>query len=166
MRLSEAVEWAIHSCAVLVSLPHGAALPGAKLAEFHELPGAYLAKHLASLARAGIVEATVGRQGGYRLARPPAEITLWDIVAAVEGEEPLFRCTEIRRRGPAADRPSAYKGPCGIALAMRNAEAAWRAELERVTLADVCLGALVNAPPASVQRTAEWMAAAAKLPTA
>lgn len=163
MRLSEGVEWAIHSCVLLASLPADATLPGAKLAEFHDLPPAYLAKHLAGLARAQIVEATVGRQGGYRLARPPAEITLWDIVAAVEGEEPLFRCTEIRRRGPAAVRPSAYKGPCGIAQAMRNAEAAWRAELERVTLADVCLGALENALPAAVQRTAGWLGDAAKV---
>src|SRR6266508_5269600 len=100
MRLGEGVEWALHCCTLLAVLPPDQAMPASRLAEYHGVPGAYLAKHLQALSQAGIVEAVPGRRGGYRLARRPDEITLLDVVDAVEGAEGSFRCTEIRRRGP------------------------------------------------------------------
>ena len=102
MKLSDGVEWALHCCTVLALVPPDSALPAAKLAEFHGVPAAYLAKHMQALARAGIVESLPGARGGYRLSRPAADITLLDVVLAVEGTTPAFRCTEIRQRGPAA----------------------------------------------------------------
>ena len=83
MRLSQGVEWSLHACSLLAMLPAGAALPTARFAEFFELPSAYLAKHLQSLSRAGVLEPAVGPRGGYRLARAPAEITLRDVVVAI-----------------------------------------------------------------------------------
>jgi hypothetical protein len=83
---------------VLGVVPAGFGLPASRLAEFHELPPAYLAKHLQALSRAGIVTANCGVSGGYRLAKPPAKITLLDITLAIEGPGPAFRCTEIRQR--------------------------------------------------------------------
>src|SRR5215210_4512801 len=137
MKLGEGVEWALHCCVLLAALPPDDALPAAKLAEYHGVPGAYLAKHLQVLARAGIVESTPGRRGGYRLARPADKITFLDVVEAVEGEEPAFRCTEIRQRGPVPASPSALRSPCAIAITMARAEHAWRRELGATTLADV-----------------------------
>ena len=93
MKLGDGVEWGLHCCTLLALLPDDAALPASRLAEFHGVPAAYLAKHLQSLSRAGIVEAEAGPRGGYRLARPPAEVTLLDVVEAVEGRAPAFRCT-------------------------------------------------------------------------
>src|SRR5438067_7002015 len=92
MRIGEGVEWALHCCTVLAVLPAGAALPASRLAELHDLPGAYLAKHLQALSRAGIVETAGGPRGGYRLAKPPADITVLDVIDAPE-EGPAFRCT-------------------------------------------------------------------------
>ena len=114
MRLSDGVEWGVHACTVLAALPPDAALPAAKLAEYHGVPAAYLAKHLQALARAGVLETVKGPRGGYRLARPAAEITLLDVVEAIDGDEPAFRCTEIRRRGPSAVPAREYTQPCGI----------------------------------------------------
>ena len=59
-----------------------------------------------------------------------------DIVEAVDGTQPAFRCTEIRRRGPAAVAPSEYRLPCGIHRAMVRADEAWRAELRATTIAE------------------------------
>jgi Rrf2 family protein len=137
MRLGEPVEWALHCTTVLALLPGDAALPAAKLAEFHGVPPAYLAKSLQSLSRAGIVESVLGRKGGYRLGRPPAEVTLLDVVEAVEGREGSFRCTEIRKRGPAKVSPRLYSPVCAIAEAMYRADEAWRAELRKTTVADL-----------------------------
>ena len=53
MRMGEGVEWAIHCCTVLALVPPGMALPGARLAEFHGVPGPYLGKSLQALTRPG-----------------------------------------------------------------------------------------------------------------
>lgn len=137
MRLGEPVEWALHCATVLALLPDDAALPASKLAEFHGVPAAYLAKALQSLSRAGIVESVPGRHGGYRLGRPPAEVTLLDVVEAVEGRDSSFRCTEIRKRGPGKVSPRLYSPVCAIADVMYRADEAWRGELRKTTVADL-----------------------------
>jgi Rrf2 family protein len=156
MRISEGVEWAIHCCALLAVLPPGTALPASRLAEYHEVPGAYLAKHLQALARAGLLEAGQGPRGGYRLARPAADVTLLEIVEAVEGAAPAFRCTEIRQRGPAAVGPRGYVKPCGIARAMWRAEEAWRGSLRETTIADILTGLVGDIDPKSAAKAAAW----------
>ena len=119
-------------------VPAGFDLPAGWLAEFHELPPAYLAKHLQALSRAGIVTANRGVSGGYRLAKPAANITLLDITLAIEGSEPAFRCTEIRQRGPCAAVPSACKQRCAITKAfLADAEMQWRKALASISVADI-----------------------------
>jgi Rrf2 family protein len=156
MKLSDGVEWALHCCTVLALVPRDSALPAGRLAEFHGVPTAYLAKHLQALSRAGVVESVAGPRGGYRLSRPPHEITLYDIVAAVEGTAPAFRCTEIRQRGPAALPAREYKAACLITQAMHRAEAAWRAELQSQTLAGLIAELAGVIPPRSVEKAARW----------
>ena len=156
MRLSDGVEWAIHCCTVLAFVPPDGALPASALAEFHEVPPAYLAKHLQSLSRAGIVESVPGPKGGYRLGRPPAEVSLLEIVLAVEGSEPAFRCTEIRQRGPAAMPERAYRLPCAIARAMWDAEQAWRDSLARTSVADVVVSLGETVSPKAAAKAAAW----------
>lgn len=160
MRLGEGVEWAIHCCTLLAVLPDGAALPAARLAEYHEVAPAYLAKHLQALRKAGLVAASPGRNGGYRLARPADEITLLDAVLAVEGDRRAFRCTEIRRCGPTGMPAAAYRAPCGIAAAMHRAEDAWRASLDGVTVADMVREALPALDAAALERGATWIESA------
>ena len=157
MRLSQGVEWALHSCSVLASLPPSRVLPAAKLAELYEVPGAYLAKHLQALSQAGIVESVPGPKGGYRLARPAADITVLDVVLAVDGVDAAFTCTEIRQCGPGECDPSQYSGACGIARIMWAAEDAWRASLRAHTIADLLGLAMREAPPQKLAATAVWM---------
>lgn len=157
MKLSDGVEWATHCCTVLALLPRGTAMPAGRLAEFHGVPAAYLAKHLQALARAGIVESTQGPRGGYRLSRPPAQITLLDVVTAVEGDEPAFRCTEIRQRGPARLPEEMYTIPCGIARAMWRAEDAWRGVLRDTSVGDLVIGLSRDVQPEAAAKAAAWM---------
>lgn len=100
MKLGDGVEQAIHSVSMLAGLSEGGVLSAAALAEFHGVSTSYLLKHLQSLSNAGIVTTVPGPKGGYRLARTTDKITLLDIVLAVEGPQPAFRCAEIRQRGP------------------------------------------------------------------
>lgn len=63
-----------------------------EIAAAMNIPGGFLSQILASLVHAGLVRATAGPDGGYVLARPPAAISLLDVVEAVEGPAGLQRC--------------------------------------------------------------------------
>ena len=157
MRLSKGVEWAAHCCAMLAALPPDGALRPAELAVFFEVPAAYLAKQLQALSKAGIVAGSRGPSGGYRLARSPRQVTLRDIVLAIEGAGPCFRCQEIRRRGPAGQAKRCYPKPCGIARAMWAAERVYFAELGKVTLAKLIAEAAHEVSPEQQAATARWL---------
>jgi Rrf2 family protein len=162
MRISEGVEWAVHCCTLLAVLAPDQTLPAPKLAEYHEVPAAYLAKHLQALSRAGIVESVAGPRGGYRLARAAHDITVLDVVEAIEGDEPAFRCGEIRQRGPSAVPAECYTRTCGIARAMWAAEAAWKAELRARSVADLVTGVMQEADPRSLSKAVDWLASSAR----
>jgi Rrf2 family protein len=157
MRMSDGVEWALHCCTVLATLPDDQALPASRLAEFHEVPPAYLAKHLQALTAAGITRSLAGPRGGYRLARPPADVSVLDVVLAVDGDDTAFRCTEIRQRGPAAGEQELYRRPCGIARAMWRAEDAWRAELAATSIGDLLMELMATVSPTQLTKGAEWI---------
>jgi Rrf2 family protein len=162
MRLSDGVEWGVHVCVLLAALPRDAALPAAKLAEYHGVPAPYLAKHLQALAGAGVLDTVKGARGGYRLARPAADITVLDVVEAIDGDESAFRCSEIRRRGPMAMPAREYTNACGIHRAFTRADEAWRAELAASTIADLLVGVISDVPRPTLEKGARWLQESAR----
>lgn len=157
MKMSEGVEWTAHACVLLAALPKGMGLPAAALAEFHTLAPAYMAKHMQALARAGVVESIRGAGGGYRLAQPPSAISMWDIVEAVEGVEPSFRCSEIRQQGPCVGPGADFRKPCEIHAAFNKAETAWRAELRAISLADIAREVARKQTPQARALARQWL---------
>lgn len=137
MKFGDGVEQAIHCVLLLSGLSEAGVLSAAALAEFHGVSVSYLLKHLQAMAGAGLLESVPGPKGGYRLARAADRITLLDVVVAVEGPEPAFRCSEIRQRGPSPVASHFFKAPCAVNAAMLKAERAYRAELKTVTIADL-----------------------------
>ncbi len=164
MKLSDGVEWSIHCALFLSALPPGATLSGGALAEYHGVPESYLLKHLKALTAAGILDSVTGPSGGYRLARTPADISLLDIVEAIDGKEPAFRCTEIRQRGPCALKSSAYPKPCGINRAMLRAEAAYRTALADENLQAIADGFIADVNPDALVLTKSWLAENMRMP--
>lgn len=158
--MNEGVEWAAHVCILLDWLESEADRPVSTttLAKSYDLPPAYLNKQLQALVKAGIATSTAGARGGFRLARPLGEITMMDVVVAIEGPEEAFQCTEIRQRGMGEESPeSAFRSPCAVSTAMRRAELAWRRELAAQTLADVQASA-ERAAPRLGERVRNWYA--------
>lgn len=162
MKLSDGVEAAIHCAAMLAGLKDEAVLPTTALAEFYGVSASYLAKHLSALVRNDILVSLNGPAGGFRLKRPANEITLLDIVLAIEGDAPAFRCAEIRRNGPGTPDASAYTKPCGIKTAMLAAENAWRDELAKTRVSDLVRTFLNEADPRSVARNRAFVAKSAR----
>jgi Rrf2 family protein len=158
MKLSDGVEAAIHCAATLAGVEGAGTMPGAALAEQFGLSPSYLLKHLNALSAAGILESIPGPHGGYRLARSADRISLLDIVLAVEGPLPAFRCGEIRQNGPVKLAASAYVKPCGINAAMLRAEKAYRAALAAERLSDIVENFRAEADPRSVAAACAFVA--------
>jgi Rrf2 family protein len=137
VKLSQGVEWGLHCATLLVLAPAGASIGRAAMARHYGLPEAYLAKHLQAMAKAGVLRATSGPKGGYQLARPADQITVLDIVEAIEGAAKPFLCQEIRQRGTGALAAEECRRPCAVHVIMEDAHQAWRDSLRRTTLADI-----------------------------
>lgn len=146
MKLSQGVEWGLHCATLIAQVPDDVALSRRSLAEHYALPDPYLAKHLQALTRAGLLTATPGPRGGFRLAKPAEHITVLEVLEAIEGNAAPFLCQEIRQRGSGALSAEQCARPCAISAVMTEAHQAWRESLRRTTIAD-----LVDRIPAEVR---------------
>lgn len=107
------------------------AVLGRDLARKLRLPPDYLSKVLAALARHGVLTASRGVKGGYRLARPPDRIRLVEVVAPFEGRRTRPGC--LLRPG----RPCRDAGACSAHDAWAATKKAYLDFLEKTTLADI-----------------------------
>ncbi|MGP4017505.1 RrF2 family transcriptional regulator [Saccharopolyspora sp. 5N708] len=148
--MNRGVEWSIHVLLSLAWVDDGKPVPTAELAASYALPVAYLNKQLQALVRAGLLHSVPGAHGGFLLARQPEEITLMDVVSAIEGREPAFQCAEIRRQGMGEEAPrSSFRRRCAVDAAMQHAEVQWRKALASQTLADIRTEVGRHAPSAA-----------------
>jgi Rrf2 family protein len=144
VRISAKAEYAVRAAVELASVDDAKPVKAERLATAQEIPLNFLENILGELRHAGIVRSHRGAEGGFRLARPPAEITIADVIRAVDG--PL---ASVRGGPPEA---ASYSGSTVVLgrvwIAVR---ANLRSVLEHVSVADVADGRL---PPA-VDRLAE-----------
>ena len=134
MRLSAKADYALRASVELASHGDGP-VKADTVARAQSIPLRFLEQILLELKHAGIVASQRGAEGGYRLARPPDQIRLADVIRAVEG--PLANVRGVR------PEELAYEGR---ANALREVFVALRANiravLEEVTVADVAAGEL------------------------
>ncbi|MGW0791724.1 RrF2 family transcriptional regulator [Streptomyces sp. NPDC002911] len=134
--MSKGVEWSIHTLLNL-DVMGGGPVGSGQLAEAHGLPAPYLNKQLQLLVRGGLLTSTPGPRGGFRLARPLSEITLFDVVEAIEGDTWLFQCTEIRCCGRIGELAPSPTSACAVKTAMRRADQAWHQALKDQTVGEI-----------------------------
>ena len=139
MRVSAKADYAIRAAVELAAAGDGP-VKGERLAQAQEIPSNFLENILSDLRNAGIVASRRGADGGYWLARPAADVSLADVIRAVDG--PLANVRGVR------SEQVAYQGSAeklrDVWVAVR---ASLRSVLENVTLADLANGEL----PASVR---------------
>ncbi|OAG28101.1 RrF2 family transcriptional regulator [Thermodesulfatator autotrophicus] len=91
MRISRATDYGVRLVVYLAEKPEQI-VPRSEVAREMEIPSEFLAKIAQNLAKAGIIEIKQGRSGGYLLRRDPSELTLLEVVEALEGEICLNVC--------------------------------------------------------------------------
>jgi Rrf2 family iron-sulfur cluster assembly transcriptional regulator len=92
MKLSRESEYALHGLAFLARQRPGTVLTLRTIARAQHLPPVFLAKIFRKLARCGVLVSSRGGRRGYALARPAAQITIREILEAVEGSGVFTRC--------------------------------------------------------------------------
>ena len=145
MKVSAKADYAVRAALELAAAPEGEQVKAERIASAQAIPRKFLDTILQNLRQAGLVESRRGPEGGHHLARPASEITIADVIRAVDG--PLVG---VSGRPPESVE---YAGP---AAALREtwvaARAGLRTVLEHVTLADVASGDL---PPVVERLTAD-----------
>ncbi len=152
-----AVEYALHCLLYLAQPDQGPTRSTRDIAEFQHLSTDYVAKLFTRLQKAGLVTSIEGARGGFHLARAADQISVLDVVDAVEGRKPLFECREVRAKCALFDdRPPAWsgRGVCGIHAVMLKADAAMRESLAQSTLAQLA-GHVGKVVPKSHQQAAQ-----------
>jgi Rrf2 family protein len=144
MRISAKADYAVRAAVELAAATDDKPVKAERIASAQDIPLNFLENILGELRHAGVVRSHRGAEGGFRLAKPADEITIADIIRAVEG--PLASV----RGGPPEE--TAYPG---TSEALPRVWIAVRANLrkvvEHVTVADVASGKL----PAAIDRLAE-----------
>ncbi len=91
MRITKQADYAIRAILYLANQPAQRA-PTSRVADAMRIPASFLAKIIAQLSIAGLVHTARGAGGGIALARDPAEISLLDVVEAIDGPILLSEC--------------------------------------------------------------------------
>ena len=103
-----------------------------------EISPRYLEQIFQILKKAGLLRSKRGPQGGYALARPPAEISLLDIISATEGRISLLDCTDDESEKKDGQPPCARMEQCATQSIWAEAGHHMEAYFASVTLKDIC----------------------------
>jgi Rrf2 family protein len=135
MRVSAKVDYALRAGAELAAAAGHGAVKGERIAQAQKIPLKFLENILLDLKHAGLVQSQRGAEGGYWLAKAPEEISLADLIRAVEG--PI---ANVRGERPEhVEYPGAAEPLREVWIAVRGN---LRAVLETTTLADLAAGRL------------------------
>jgi Rrf2 family protein len=132
MKLTRASNYALQALAYLVDQPPDRSVASHVAAGARGIPERFLLKVLQPLVSAGVLRSIKGPNGGYRLARPPKQITLLEVVEAVDG--PIHGDAPAVGKDGAAALDRKLQGVCDAAATIV------RERLAKVTLADMVKG--------------------------
>ena len=132
MKLSSRADYGLRAILELALLySTGQPVQVKDIAERQEIPEDYLGQLMVALRRAGLVRSVRGPSGGYTLARPPRELTLTEVIEALEGPLTEPSSPDLFAGGAAS---SAFV----IAEAWARATSAAREVLDSITIEDLC----------------------------
>ena len=128
--LSTTSQYAIRALSCLARMQSGETVLGRKLSEEASVPPNYLSKIMLVMRNAGLIEATRGAGGGYRLGRAPSQIRLLDIVSLFDPSVTELEC--VLGTGPCSD-----DAPCPAHTRWKEVRNQFVGFLEKTTLAQL-----------------------------
>ena len=131
MKVSTRTEYGMRALLDLVAHYGEGPVHSHAIAERQGLPEPYLNQLMTMLRRAGLVASKRGPAGGHSLSRPPAEISLREAFAVLEGTTSPWWCVEV------TDPDCEYAPSCGLRPVWQAIQAAAEGVLDRLTLADL-----------------------------
>lgn len=138
--LSTTAKHALRALVRLARLPEGRIMPGRDLAQTAQIPANYLSKILCTLGSAGIIDATRGTGGGYRLQRRPENIPLAEVVELFDRPRLAHRCLLD------SDRPCSDEMACGAHKPWSAVKEVYLEFLHTTTLASLAAGDAASRP--------------------
>jgi Rrf2 family protein len=132
VNLNKSTRYALHA-ALELSVSDGRPVTVGQIAERYEIPENVVAKVVQQLARAGIARGARGVGGGYRLARPPAEVAVQDIIDLFEPAPPPDTC--MLRELPSSSCPGVGEPRCRLMDLFQEVDETVRATFSSVSLA-------------------------------
>jgi len=131
IRLSKQTDYGFMAMAHLASQPSGVTCCAREIATAYGIPPALMAKLLQRLARRGLLCAQQGARGGYQMVRPAGEITLREVIEAIEGPMALTDCA-------APDGGDCAQSPCcNVARPLRSLQSKIVDLLGRTTVGEL-----------------------------
>jgi Rrf2 family protein len=103
VQITRQADYAVRAVLYLAELGPGARASTAQIAEEQRIPATFLAKIISQLSAAGVLRAVRGARGGVTLARPPQDVSLLEIVEAIDGPVTLNACTSDPAQCPLGD---------------------------------------------------------------
>lgn len=149
MRISAKGEYAAKAVLYL-SLKYPSVVTIHDISQRHRIPTKYLEHILLALKKAGVLESRRGVRGGYMLARPPAEISIGEVLRTVDGKFSQSSCIEV-------DLHSKYTCPesdsCGLKQVWQEVQGAVEKILFETSFDDLCKRTLATWPAAATTRS-------------
>jgi Rrf2 family protein len=137
MQINRATDYALRATIHLATIPASARVPGPVVARAIGAPESFVAKVLQQLVQAGLVTSQRGMGGGFQLARRAADMSLLEVVEAIEDPTQLNLCLP---QGPNCSR----KEWCGAHPAWAEAQAALVKVLGKASIAQLALNSISN----------------------
>lgn len=144
MQITRAGEYGVLGLLNLARRGAGETVMIEEIGREEDIPASFLGKVFQSLARAGLVRSSRGAGGGFALVRPPEDVTVLEVIEAVEGRIALQRCLDERTG-------CAHLETCVLCGVFGEAQERLREVFARKTLADL---ARLQMAPVGVQPTA------------
>jgi Rrf2 family protein len=144
LKINRQTDYAVRVLLALAKQGEGARLSSGQIQREMLIPPALMPRIVAQLARAQLINTFPGREGGLRLSRPAAEITLRDVVEAFEGPILLSECLQAR-----GEQDCPFRTNCPVSPKWGRVQVAMLREMAAITfesLAQEALGILIRIP--------------------
>jgi len=133
LRVSRAAEYGIIALKYIYQQPIGYIASAREISEKYNIPAEIMAKIMQKMAKQGLVMSCQGARGGYTLAKPPAQISVADILQSIEGPIGIVECAT----DPGCECTQLQTGVCNIKDPFAKIQNKFMGFLNGISLADL-----------------------------